>query len=137
MISAVFGYIVVIIIVAAFCSDHWFRQTLSIIPTESGPENRPVTEPSFSNVLSIMSSFILPKTQVQQTSVVQGPDTEQEQQTTFVLDEIWTQQTQSSISPSVVSPIVDATTEALKGLLKKNNSILLTTQSIFPILQTR
>ena len=78
MISAVFGYIVVIIIVAAFCSDHWFRQTLSIIPTESGPENRPVTEPSFSNVLSIMSSFILPKTQVQQTSVVQGPDTEQE-----------------------------------------------------------
>ena len=119
MIGAVCGCIVVIFAVAAFGSGHWFRQTPSVIPTESGVEDRPLTEPSSSDVPSTVSGFVPPETEAPPTSAVQVSESEQHQQMLPVLDETQNQSTQSTEPSSVASPAVDSTTEAPEGAFEK------------------
>ena len=115
MIGAVCGCIVVVFAVAAFGSGRWFRQTPSVIPTESGVEDRPLTEPSSSDVPSTVSGFVPPETEAPPTSAVQVSESEQHQQTLPVPDETQNQSTQSTEPSSVASPAVDSTTEAPEG----------------------
>ena len=120
MIGAVCGCIVVLFVVVAFGSGHWFRQTPSVIPTEAGTEDRLLTEPSSSETPSTIPGFVPPETEAPPTSAVQASESEQHQQTSPVSDETQNQPTQSTEPSSVASPAVDATTEAPEGAFEKS-----------------